>query len=255
MNKDQVFALLEQKFKEYNRAGFIAHDPIGIPHRFSRKQDIEIAGFFAAILAWGQRPIIIRNANRLMEWMDQSPHAFILQHSDTDLKKFEGFAHRTFNDTDLLYFIEFLTWYYRKQDSLEDAFALHLNKDTLHTGPALAGFHELFFSLEDYPGRTRKQVPTPLRRSACKRLNMYLRWMVRHDRSGVDFGIWKKIKPAQLLCPLDLHVSRQARKLGLLDRKQNDWQAVLELTEALRSFDLSDPVKYDFALFGMGIGG
>ena len=251
--KDKVHALLEQKYKQWNKSTFIENDPIAIPHRFSKKQDIEIAGFFAATLGWGQRVTIIRNTNRLMEWMDESPHDFMVNHTDADLKKFLGFKHRTFNDTDLLYFLEFFKWFYSEHDSLEEAFTKSLAKKAIHTESALIGFSELFFSLEDHPHRTKKHIPTPIRKSTCKRLNMYLRWMVRHDKSGVDFGIWKKIKPSQLLCPLDVHVERHARKLGLITRKQTDWQTVLELTENLRQFDPADPVKYDFALFGMGI--
>ena len=253
MKKDQVRELLEQKYKEYNSASFIPHDPIQIPHRFNKKQDIEIAGFFAATLAWGQRVTIIKNTNRILEWMDESPHDFILNHKEKDLKRFLGFVHRTFNDTDLLYFIEFFKWFYGEHDSLEEAFTASLSKKDLHTEPALIGFQELFFSLEDHPQRTKKHVSSPIKKSSCKRLNMYLRWMVRKDKEGVDFGIWKNIKPAQLLCPLDVHVDRHARRLGLLVRKQTDWLSVLELTENLRRFDPNDPVKYDFALFGMGV--
>jgi uncharacterized protein (TIGR02757 family) len=253
MRKDKVHELLEQKYKEFNKPAFIENDPVTVPHRFTKKQDIEIAGFFAATLAWGQRVTIIRNTNRLMEWMDEAPHDFMLNHQEADLKKFLGFKHRTFNDTDLLYFIEFFKWFYAEHDSLEDAFVKSLSKNSIHTGSALIGFHDLFFSLDDHPHRTKKHIPTPIRKSTCKRLNMYLRWMVRQDRSGVDFGIWKKIKPSQLLCPLDVHVERHARRLGLITRRQTDWQTVLELTDNLRRFDPTDPVKYDFALFGMGI--
>lgn len=253
MKKDKVHELLEQKYKEYNKPAFMENDPVNIPHRFSKKQDIEIAGFFAATLGWGQRVTIIRNTNRLLEWMDESPHDFMLNHQDKDLKKFLGFKHRTFNDTDLLYFLEFFKWFYSDHESLEEAFTKSLTKKAPHTESALIGFHELFFSLDDFPHRTKKHLPTPIRKSTCKRLNMYLRWMVRQDKSKVDFGIWKKIKPSQLLCPLDIHVERNARKLGLITRKQTDWQTVLELTENLRQFDPNDPVKYDFALFGMGV--
>ena len=252
-DKNKVYDLLEQKYKEYNKPFFIDNDPVQIPHRFSKKQDIEIAGFFAATLAWGQRVTIIRNTNRILEWMDESPHDFIVHHKEKDLKRFLGFVHRTFNDTDLLYFIEFFKWFYSTHDSLEDAFTASLTKKAVHTESALVGFQEMFFSLEDHPQRTKKHVSSPVRKSTCKRLNMYLRWMVRKDKSGVDFGIWKNIKPAQLLCPLDVHVDRHARRLGLITRKQSDWETVLELTENLRQFDPADPVKYDFALFGMGV--
>lgn len=253
LTREAVYELLEQKYQEYNKLSFIADDPVQIPHRFSKKQDIEIAGFFAATLAWGQRVTIIRNTTRILELMDNSLHDFILHHQDKDLKRFLGFVHRTFNDTDLLYFIEFFRWFYSQHESLEQAFAGSMAKQHIHTEHALIGFQNLFFSLEDHPQRTKKHISSPTRKSTCKRLNMYLRWMVRHDKKGVDFGIWKDIKPSQLLIPLDVHVDRHARRLGLLRRKQTDWQAVLELTESLRSFDPTDPVKYDFALFGMGV--
>lgn len=252
-NRDFVFELLEKKYQEYNQLSFITADPISIPHQFSKKQDIEIAAFFTATIAWGQRKTIITNASRLMEWMDNAPHDFILNHQEKDLKRFLDFKHRTFNATDTLYFIEFFKNYYSKNESLETAFSQHLNKKAATTENAIAGFHELFFSLEDFPHRTKKHVATPIRKSTCKRINMFLRWMVRKDKSGVDFGIWSNIKPSQLLIPLDVHVDRVARNLGLIYRAQTDWETVLELTENLQSFDAKDPVKYDFALFGMGV--
>lgn len=248
-----VVELLEENYLLYDRPSFIEKDPISIPHRFSKKQDIEIAAFFAAMLAWGQRTTIINNCNRLMDLMDNAPHAFVLQHTDKDLQRFESFVHRTFNATDLLYCIAFFRWYYLEHTSLEDAFAIALHSTDAHAGPAISGFHQLFFSLPDAPQRTRKHIATPERGSTCKRMNMYLRWMVRKDVHGVDFGIWDKISPSQLLCPLDVHVERVARKLGLLTRKQRDWMAVLELTDKLREIDPIDPVRFDFALFGMGI--
>lgn len=253
LSPEAVYELLEQKYKQYNQAAFVKDDPVLIPHRYNKKQDIEIAGFFAATLAWGQRVTIIKNTTRILELMDNSPHDFILHHEDKDLKRFLGFVHRTFNDTDLLYFIEFFKWFYSSHDSLEQAFTGSMSQTDIHTEKALIGFQELFFSLEDYPHRTIKHISSPARKSTCKRLNMYLRWMVRKDKRGVDFGIWRHIKPSQLLIPLDVHVDRHARGLGLLKRKQTDWQAVLELTENLRGFDPVDPVKYDFALFGMGV--
>ena len=244
-----IKTLLDAKVEQFNRPAFIPNDPISIPHRFQKKQDIEISGLFAATLAWGQRKTIINNCNRLMDWMDNAPHEFILHHKEEDLKKFLGFKHRTFNTTDLLYFIEFLSWYYSNYISLEDAFVVP--GDTVE--PGLVNFHDLFFSLPDFPKRTIKHVSTPARKSACKRINMYLRWMVRSDNKGVDFGIWKKIKPSQLICPCDVHVDRVARKLKLIRRKQVDWQTALELTANLRLLDPVDPVKYDFALFGLGV--
>lgn len=242
---------LDEKVEHYNRRAFIEHDPIAIPHLFKKKQDIEIAGLFAATLAWGQRKTIIRKCRELMAMMDHAPHTFILHHSEQELKPLLSFKHRTFNTTDLLYFIEFLKWFYQRNDSLESAFQVSAEDETIEKG--LIHFHEQFFSLPDFPARTKKHVSTPLRKSTCKRLVMYLRWMVRSDADGVDFGLWKTIKPAQLVCPCDLHVERVARKLKLITRKQTDWQTALELTAKLRKLDPADPVKYDFALFGLGI--
>lgn len=241
---------LDEKVEQYNCPRFIEHDPISIPHQFTRKQDIEIAGLLAATLAWGQRVTIINNCQRIMDAMDQSPHDFLVNHRPTDLKRFEKFVHRTFNATDLLYFIHRLSHFYRKHDTLEDAFFLNSAGD-VESG--LIHFHNLFFSLPGAPQRTRKHVATPERKSACKRLNMFLRWMIRDDKKGVDFGLWKKIRPAQLICPLDVHVGRVALKLKLMKRDQADWQAAVELTNALRKMDSVDPVKYDFALFGLGV--
>lgn len=242
---------LDEKVALYNSPSFITSDPISVPHLFTKKQDIEIAGLFASVFAWGQRKTIINKSLELMRLMDMAPHDFILHHNESDLKKLGAFKHRTFNYTDTLYFIHFLRYHYSKHKSLEDAF-LPKKNETIVEG-ALIRFHDLFFSLDDFPARTRKHIPTPARKSSCKRINMYLRWMVRRDDCGVDFGIWKKIKPAQLICPVDLHVERVARKLNLIQSKKTDWQTALELTEALKQFDVHDPVKYDFALFGMGV--
>ena len=202
-------------------------------------------------MAWGQRVTIVNKTNELLGWMDNSPHDFLLHHKSRDLKAFERFKHRTFNGTDTLYFIEFLSQYYKNHVSLEDAFVLSSTDE--HVGRGLIAFNNLFFSLEDFPSRTRKHIATPERNSACKRMNMYLRWMVRKDNNGVDFGIWDKIKPSQLICPCDLHVDRVARKLKLIRRKQLDSQTALELSSNLKLLDPLDPVKYDFALFGLGI--
>lgn len=249
MKRVDVKALLDEKVKLYNQVSFIEHDPIIIPHAFKKRQDIEIAGLFAATLAWGQRVTIIKKCGELMKRMDNDPYAFICHHQENDLKQLIGFKHRTFNDTDLLYFISFLSWYYKQYDSLEDAF---LTPDlSLESG--LVRFHNLFFSLEDYPHRTRKHVSTPLRKSTCKRLCMYLRWMVRRDSNGVDFGLWNRISPANLICPCDVHVDRVARKLKLIKSKQTNWTTALELTNNLKKMDPIDPVKYDFALFGLGV--
>ncbi len=246
--------LLDRKVEFYNRPSFIKDDPISIPHRFSKNQDIEISGLFAAVFAWGLRKTIINKCSELMSLMDNAPHDFVLNHKDKDLKRLLQFKHRTFNTTDLLYFIHFLKYYYSENNSLENAFAKHIRKEDEDVRNGLAGFHDLFFSLPDAPSRTKKHIPTPARKSSCKRINMYLRWMVRSDNCGVDFGLWKKVSPAQLLCPLDLHVERVARKLTLLNGKQNAWESTLQLTKRLCELDVADPVKYDFALFGMGVG-
>lgn len=256
LKKNELQVLLDERVSRYNQAGFIPADPISIPHLFSHQQDIEIAGLFAAVLAWGNRTTIINKSRELLQRMDMAPHQFCLQHSSGDLKKLLQFKHRTFNDTDLLYFIAFLHHHYHHHNSLETAFIVPSNSYPAVCDPAekrLTHFHRYFFSLEDAPARTRKHIATPERGSACKRLNMFLRWMVRKDNQGVDFGIWNHISAAELICPLDLHVARVARKLGLLQRKYDDWQAALELTKKLRLLDPNDPVKYDFALFGLGV--
>ncbi len=245
--------LLDNAVLRYNTPAFIPNDPISLPHAFTILQDREIMGFWAATLAWGQRKTIIQNALRLAELMDGAPYDFIKNHTEEDRARFLDFKHRTFQATDTLWFLEFLQSYYRRYDSLEKAFIRHLGPNDPTVERALAGFHHDFFDHPDAPGRTRKHVATPERGSTCKRLNMFLRWMVRRDAGGVDFGHWHAIRPDQLLIPLDVHVERVARRLGLLERPQTDWRAVLELTDRLREFDALDPVKYDFALFGMGV--
>ncbi|MBX2897109.1 MAG: TIGR02757 family protein [Cyclobacteriaceae bacterium] len=256
---DQLRDFLNAKAWHYNTINFIESDPISIPHRFKRKQDIEIAGFFAATLAWGQRATIINKCNELLAMMDNQPHAFMLHHQLSDLKPFTKFKHRTFNATDALYFIERLSTFYRAHASLEVAFVQNLNltqpalRDVFLIEQALIQFNKMFFDLPDAPVRTQKHVSTPARKSACKRLNMFLRWMVRQDTRGVDFGIWKNISPSQLVCPCDVHVERIARKLKLISRKGMNWQTAIELTTNLRKLDATDPVLYDFALFGMGV--
>ncbi len=244
---------LDGLVEKYERPGFIEADPICIPHRFTKKQDIEIAGFWTAMLAWGQRKTIVQKAGELMARMDGAPHDFILHHREADRERFLDFKHRTFQATDTLYFLHFLQWFYQNHHSLEEAFLKNMHPGEAHAQGALTGFHRLFFSLPDAPHRTRKHVATPDTKSTCKRLNMFLRWMVRSNAKGVDFGIWQNISTAHLLVPLDVHVERIARRLGLLERKQTDWLAVLELTDRLRTFDPSDPVKYDYALFGAGV--
>lgn len=247
---------LDKKVLEFNRPDFIPNDPISIPHQFSKQEDIEIMGFFASILAWGQRKTIINKCNELIERMDHAPHDFILHHQDQDLKSLLGFKHRTFNDTDLLYFIAFFKHHYTRFSSLEDAF-LHGSQlgEPFQVEIALNHFKSYFFSPPDYPLRTRKHVSSPAQKSSCKRLNMFLRWMVRKDNAGVDFGIWKNIDAKDLICPCDVHVERVAKKFGLMQSDKVNWKSAVELTENLRSLDPLDPVKYDFALFGLGVVG
>jgi uncharacterized protein (TIGR02757 family) len=249
----QAKDFLNKQVQIYNQPGFIEFDPICIPHLFTKKQDIEIAGLFAAVFAWGQRTTIINKCTDLMNRMDNAPHEFVMHHSSKDLKRLLNFKHRTFNDTDLLYFISFLKFWYNQNESLETAFSNHLKPKDKTIENALNGFRGTFFSLTDVPHRTMKHIASPIQNSACKRLCMYLRWMVRNDNNGVDFSIWKNIKPSQLMIPLDLHVQRTAHKLGLLTRTQSDWKAVEELTKNLRKYDKTDPVKYDFALFGLSV--
>ena len=252
-NTDDLKDFLDAQVDRFNRPEFIEADPISIPHRFSKKEDIEIMGLWAAILAWGQRPTILAKCRQLIQMMDGSPHQFITSHKPTDLKPFEHFKHRTFNGTDALYFIHFLRFVYQKYGSLESAFCEATSPDYQTIEAGLIGFKYLFTSLPDYPNRTGKHISSPNQNSACKRLNMFLRWMVRSDDKGVDFGIWKQLKPSQLICPCDVHVERIGRLLGLILRPKPDWQMAIELTENLRQFDAEDPVKYDFALFGLGV--
>lgn len=251
--KNDIKIFLDGKVDLYNQPSFIKDDPISVPRQFTKKQDIEIAGFFAAVFSWGNRTTIINKANELMQLMDNAPHQFCLQHSGNDLKKLLSFKHRTFNATDLLYFVSFFNMHYQKHQSLEPAFTQWMNKKEETVENALNRFYHYFFSLPDIPQRTRKHIASPEKNSSCKRLNMFLRWMVRKDPNGVDFGLWNNISPSQLICPLDVHVLRVATQLNLLQRKIPDWQAALELTAFLRTLDSADPVKYDFALFGTGV--
>lgn len=251
-SKEKLQDFFNKKVKEYNQPTFIASDPVCIPHLFAKKQDIEIAGFFSAIFAWGKRTTIINKSKELMQLMQMQPHSFCLNASITELKKLELFKHRTFNATDLLYCIEFFKQHYQQYNSLENAF-LPNNEPPASIKEAISYFHHYFFSLEDAPLRTKKHISTPEKGSSCKRLNMFLRWMVRKDNNGVDFGIWKNIRPSQLICPIDVHVARVAKRFNLLDRKQTDWLAAEELTNYLKKLDPKDPAKYDFALFGLGV--
>lgn len=248
--KTELKEFLDEKVELYNRPSFIELDPISIPHRYSKKEDIEISGFLAATIAWGNRKMILRNADRMMALLDYSPFDFILNSDEHDLERIEGFVHRTFNSLDFVYFLKALKNIYKTRGGLESIFNEHKTGESLIT--SIHNFKMLFFELP-HSKRTERHVSDPFKGSAAKKLNMFIRWMVRNDNRGVDFGIWKKISPSQLYIPLDLHSGYTARRLGLLTRKQNDWKAVEELTDVLREFDPADPVKYDFALFGIGV--
>lgn len=248
--KGSLKDFLDAKLRSHINKSFIINDPVSIPHLFSKKQDIEIAAFFAAIFAWGNRTTIINKSRELMEKMDMSPHDFCLHAGPAQLESLRHFKHRTFNTDDLYYFIEFFRHHYTNHKSLETAFLLGMEKDDETIEKALIGFRRYFFSLEHLK-RTEKHISSPLQNSACKRINMFLRWMVRKD--AIDFGIWKKIKPDQLVCPLDLHVSRVAKRFGLITRPNADWQSAVELTRNLKRMDPVDPVKYDIALFSLGV--
>ncbi len=240
---------LDTKVLEYNNPKFIESDPIQIPHQFSLKEDIEISGFLTATIAWGKRNMIIKNATKMMDLLGNSPYDFIMNHKPYHLNTFEGFVHRTFNSTDFSCFIIALQHIYKNHNGLE---AIFTPKEGENTQDVIANFKQVFFEIE-HPIRTTKHVSNPQKGSAAKRINMFLRWMVRNDNAGVDFGIWKNINPALLSCPLDVHSGNVARKLGLLNRKQNDAKALCELDNSLRELDPIDPVKYDFALFGLGV--
>ncbi|WP_417875768.1 TIGR02757 family protein [Winogradskyella sediminis] len=241
---------LDEKVNLYNNPKFIESDPIQIPHQFSKKEDIEIAGFLAATIAWGNRKSIIKNANRMVELLDHSPFEFIMQHQDADLEKLIPFVHRTFNGNDFVQFVKSLQHIYKTHNGLESVFSKYAEKDSLQI--SIHEFKKVFFEIPHLE-RTQKHVSDPFKNSAAKRINMYLRWMVRNDNNGVDFGIWSSLSPSQLSCPLDVHSGNIARQLGLLKRKQNDGKALSELDAALRNLDPKDPVKYDFALFGLGV--
>jgi uncharacterized protein (TIGR02757 family) len=243
--------LLDEKYEQYNRRSFIENDPVSIPHLFSIKNDIEIAGFITSIISWGKRSEIIKKGDEMMRLMDYEPFDFVKNYAQSDLLRFQKFVYRTFNSTDLTYFIKTLNFLINKYGSLGDLFS-KIYLETANVYDLITQFHQMFFQYED-PGRTRKHLANPAKGSSAKRLNMYLRWLVRKDNRGVDFGLWDFIKPADLLLPLDVHTGRVARKLGLLERKSNDWKAVEEVTAILRSFDADDPVKYDFAIFGLGV--
>ncbi|MFN0031462.1 MAG: TIGR02757 family protein [Flavobacteriales bacterium] len=243
-------SFLDEKAALYNTPNFIESDPISIPHRFSKKEDIEIAGFLSATIAWGNRKSIVTSANRMMQLMDESPFEFVMNHSASDIKRAKGFVHRTFNAEDFCQFIKSLRYIYSEKDGLENVLTALMKKQS-NPQQAISSFKKIFFE-KKHLIRTQKHVSDPMSGSSAKRINMYLRWMVRSDKRGVDFGLWKDIKPSQLSIPLDVHTGNIARKLGILHRTQYDWKAVEELDMVLRSFDANDPVKYDFALFGLG---
>jgi uncharacterized protein (TIGR02757 family) len=242
---------LDEKYDLYNRPEFIVNDPISVPHNFAKKEDIEISGFLTAAISWGKRKSIINNAKRLFEWMDHAPFDFITSFEEQDLKPFQKYVHRTFNGEDCTYFLKSLKNIYQNHGGLESVFSQPIKSGESIIN-SIVHLNKVFFEL-DHPQRTRKHIANPQKKASAKRIHMFLRWMVRKDNRGVDFGIWKDIKPYELLCPLDVHSGNVARKLGILKRKSNDLQAVIELTENLKKFDHSDPVKYDFALFGLGI--
>ena len=249
LSNSELKDFLDEKSFQYNQVSFIESDPIQIPHEFTKKEDIEIAAFLTSIIAWGQRKTIIKNSYKMMEILDNSPHDFIINSSEKEIEK-AHIIHRTFNPVDFRYFIKTLKRIYIDYGNLENAF--YIKKENTDMQFNIHNFKKIFFK-NNFPLRTTKHLSDPFKGSACKRINMFLRWMVRNDNKGVDFGIWKNISPSILSCPLDVHSGNVARKLGLLLRTQNDHKAVLELDRKLRKFDDSDPVKYDFALFGLGV--
>lgn len=254
MNKAELKEFLDIKVEQYNRLNFIESDPISIPHQFNKKEDIEISGLLSATIAWGQRKTIINNANKMMSLMGHSPHDFVLNHSSKDLESLKSFKHRTFNGDDFIFFIKNLKRIYNQEGGLEKSFNTGISHESINCLSAIENFRDSFFkNINDSTKRTSKHVSSPKKGSAAKRLVMFLRWMVRNDNSGVDFGIWKSISPSLLSCPLDVHSGNVARKLGLLQRSQSDWKAVNELDINLRKMDSNDPAKYDFALFGLGV--
>ncbi|WP_291867466.1 TIGR02757 family protein [Maribacter sp.] len=250
MTQKELKEFLDAKVLQYNRPNFLESDPIRIPHTFTKKEDIEISAFLTATIAWGNRKSILNNATKMMALLDNSPLDFVLNHKDDDLEKFSGFVHRTFNAGDLSFFIKSLKNIYTHHNGLESVFAPRKKADSMQN--SISEFKKIFFEIP-HKTRTTKHISDPMKGSAAKRINMFLRWMVRDNSTGVDFGLWSKISPAQLSCPLDVHSGNVARKLGLLNRKQNDAKALLELDTNLRSLDAKDPVKYDFALFGLGV--
>lgn len=252
MTNSELKSFLDEKVIQYNTLDFIESDPVQIPHLFSQKEDIEIAGFLTATIAWGNRKMIIKNAHKMMDLMGNSPYDFVMSHTERNLEPLESFVHRTFNGQDFKIFIKGLQYVYKNHDGLETVFSKNSADKTINLQNNITEFKKVFFEIP-HQYRTQKHISDPLNNSAAKRINMYLRWMVRQDNKGVDLGIWKKISPSILSCPLDVHSGNVARKLGLLTRKQNDGKALAELDLQLRELDPNDPVKYDFALFGLGV--
>ena len=250
MKSPELKAFLDDKVRQYNHPKFLEEDPIGIPHLFDKREDIEISAFLTATIAWGNRKSIINSSRKIMEYMEWEPYRFVMEFDGRASEQLLSFVHRTFNGEDLVCFIEALSHIYNRYGGLENIFALHAEKDNLQS--AISAFKGHFFEIP-HPKRTLKHISDPVKGSAAKRINMFLRWMVRDNSTGVDFGLWNKLSPAQLSCPLDVHSGRVARQLGLLSRKQNDAKAVQELDKSLRQLDPVDPVKYDFALFGLGV--
>ena len=246
----KIKEFLDYKSEKYNNPSFIQEDPIQIPHLFQKKEDIEISGFLTATIAWGNRKSIIKSSKKIVEFFGYKPYDFIMNHKDSDMRKLESFKHRTFNGYDLIQFVKSIKNIYSNHDGLESVFAKNILEERMHN--SIHEFKKKFFEI-DHLKRTKKHISDPFKGSAAKRINMFLRWMVRDDNKGVDFGIWKKIKPKYLSCPLDIHSGRIARKMGILKRKQNDHKAVIELDSFLRTLDVNDPVKYDYALFGIGV--
>lgn len=250
MNPSELKDFLDEKVLQYNTLDFIESDPVQIPHLFSLKEDIEIAGFLSATIAWGNRKMIINNSHRMMDLMGNAPFDFVMSHTENDLERLETFVHRTFNGIDFVSFIRSLQHIYTNHGGLEAVFSKHQETNSMQK--SIHEFKKVFFEIP-HQYRTQKHISDPLNNSAAKRINMYLRWMIRQDNKGVDLGIWKSISPASLSCPLDVHSGNVARKLGVLTRKQNDGKALSELDLKLREFDAKDPVKYDFALFGLRV--
>lgn len=249
LSQTELKEFLDEQVKVYNTTDFIAADPISIPHLFSKKEDIEISAFLTATISWGQRTTILKNAKWLFQQMDHAPHQFVLNASKKEIKQFDKFVHRTFNGTDCTFFIQSLKSIYGEHESMGHVFEELMTEHDMYY--AIHHFRKLFFEMT-HEKRTEKHFSDPLSNSACKRFNMFLRWMIRKDKSKVDFGLWN-IPSSVLYCPLDVHSGRIARELGILERKQDDWKAVKELTENLLKLDANDPVKYDFALFGLGV--